>query len=502
MKKLSYLLDSTTIINFPFVWKLLLRYWKSSAFITILIFSISAVFYLSQSELYTTTVKFSDMNAKADPTMMAMGSLTGAKSLGGNNSADIVGLRHSRDFTQTIAERLFRNPFFYSLNFGKSLIDVNKKSGASIYRGCLGNRNCVVDTVAKIVPQFYVMIDSERTNTNYVLQVQAADKRTAMILLEEIKQALHATRVAFLKGALEGQRKVTSEMLEQNKKSLLDLNYDKKLENKALLDNQLLQLESQIDSQNKIVIEHQNNLSRMEAKVKGTRDALKKDIDYSDLSSDKKRQSLEAKIESLTNDIHALEAAEGGTTAKDDGIIAKLRQELKDVQRQLQSIKRDRHSLVSTDRFMKNTEQSMDVSEFDYKVYKKHLEKANGVLDEMISQKKELTEAQLKLQEEMEKIRPTIEFVKALESKLLHVKLMEETVTTDLRFDTFSTPPDNSKRLGKVLLFAYTMMLWSLVVMGYLVTRYLIDDRIYDEDDLRKFVGDVPIIGETPKFDD
>ena len=144
----------------------------------------------------------------------------------------------------------------------------------------------------------------------------------------------------------------------------------------------------------------------------------------------------------------------------------------------------------------------MVVSEFDYKVYKKHLEKANVVLDDMTSRKKELLEAQLKLQEEMEKLRPTIEFVKALEAKLLHVKLMEETVTTDLRFDTYATPPDNSKRLGKVLLFAYTMMLWTMIVMGYLVTRYLVDDRIYDEDDLKKFVGDVPILGETPKFDD
>lgn len=484
------------------MWKLVLRYWKSSLAATVIIFSISAVFYLNQSELYTTAVKFSDMNAKADPTMLAMGSLLGAKAQGGNSSADIVGLRHSRDFTQTIAERLFKNPFFYSLNFGKSLIDVSKKNGASIFRNCKGNRTCVVDTVAKMIPQFYVMIDNERTNTNYVLQVQAADKRTAMILLEEIKMALHDTRISFLKGALEGQRKVTSEMLDQNKKSLFDLNYDKKLENKALLDNQLAQLESQISSQNKIMIEHQNNLSRMEAKVKGTRDALKKDIDYSDLNSDKKRQSLEAKIESLTNDIHALEVAEGGTSLKDQGIIAKLRQELKEAQKQLQGIKRDRHSLVSTDRFIKNTEQSMDVSEFDYRVYKKHLENATVVLDDMTSKKKELLEAQLKLQEEIEKLRPTVEFVKALEAKLLHVKLMEETVTTDLRFDTFATPPDNSKRLGKVILFAYTMMIWTMVLMVYLVTRYLLDDRIYDEDDLKKFVGDVPIIGETPKFDD
>ncbi len=79
---------------------------------------------------------------------------------------------------------------------------------------------------------------------------------------------------------------------------------------------------------------------------------------------------------------------------------------------------------------------------------------------------------------------------------------MEETVTTDLRFDTFATPPDNSKRVGKLLMVAYMIIILTMLLMGYLITRYLLDDRIYDADDLKKFVGDVPILGETPKFDD
>lgn len=500
MKKLAYLLDSTTIINFPFLWKLACRYWKSSLVITALVFTVSAAFYLTQTELYTTTVKFSDMNVKADPTMMALGTMLGNKAQ--SSSADISGLRHSRDFTQRISERLFANPYFYSLNFGKSLIDVRNKSGAQLYRSCSGDKTCIYNLIAKIIPQFFNILDPERTNSNYVLQVQAADRLTASIMLKEIREALHDTRISVLKSALAGQKQVTSEMLMQNKKNLLDLEYDKKLENKAILDSQIFQLENQISSQNKIVIEHQANLSRMEARVKGTRDALKKDINFGDLSADKKRQSLEGKVESLTNDIHALEVADGGTSVKDNGIIAQLRQELKETQKQLQALKKGRHSLVSTDRFMKTTEENMDVSEFDYKVYRSHLEKATSVYNEMLKNKQVLLEAQLKLQEEMEKLRPSVEFVKALEAKLLQVKLLEETVTTDLRFDTFSTPPAFSKRLGKVLLFAYTFMALVIFLMSYLIFRYLLDDRIYDEDDLKKFVGDVVILGETPKYDD
>ena len=108
----------------------------------------------------------------------------------------------------------------------------------------------------------------------------------------------------------------------------------------------------------------------------------------------------------------------------------------------------------------------------------------------------------LKTKTKLEKLRPTVEFVKALEAKVIQLKLLEITTTSDLKFDNFATLPVKSKKVSRLMIFAYSVFFITFAMIAMLAMRFITDDNIYDESDLKRIFSDVDILGVSPKFEE
>ena len=107
----------------------------------------------------------------------------------------------------------------------------------------------------------------------------------------------------------------------------------------------------------------------------------------------------------------------------------------------------------------------------------------------------------LKLESRSAVLRQDLEYIKLLESKLISIKLMVATITPDLIFEKYSTQLDEFNRSSAIknLLFA-TLFSFSIYFI-LLLMRYFLDDRLYEEHEIKKCFQDLAIIGKTPDFD-
>jgi hypothetical protein len=81
------------------------------------------------------------------------------------------------------------------------------------------------------------------------------------------------------------------------------------------------------------------------------------------------------------------------------------------------------------------------------------------------------------------------------------LKLVENTITSDLEFDSTNPVPTAFLRntLGKIIMFSVAGSM--LLILILVVILYLFDDKIYDENELALAFQELKVIGQTPKFD-
>ena len=108
MKKLNVILHETTIIDFPFVWKMILRYKGISFIIPLIVLIASAVYYNGQNDIYQRRKYFKNLTADVNNTSSAIASVLGEKTSSLTES-EIMGLVSSLDFQQDFSERILKS---------------------------------------------------------------------------------------------------------------------------------------------------------------------------------------------------------------------------------------------------------------------------------------------------------------------------------------------------------------------------------------------------------
>ena len=99
-----------------------------------------------------------------------------------------------------------------------------------------------------------------------------------------------------------------------------------------------------------------------------------------------------------------------------------------------------------------------------------------------------------------EEYKPSFEYLKLLEGKLVQIRLIESTVVSDIVFDNNASPVVGLKRSTKMKVFIVCTGFGIFLAFVYLIARYLLDSKIYDEDELKSNFNDLEIIGNTPDF--
>lgn len=503
--KLDRLVDESTILNIPLMFQLVFRYKVLSVLTVVSCLSVCHYLYNKQVEVYWSSIRFSNLQEKSTSPMdainVALGSDTGDRGYGNSLAEEVKALRVSMDFTRKIAKKVMKHDYFFNMNFNPT----NNKSEdyvvSSFIENCKKDKDCLMEELVGLIPRFYSIEDPERTGLNFVLEVGTADKKTTTILLKIISDAISESRVDTIRLTYTNQRESAEQLVHKEKTKLEDENYFSLTKTKEILKNDLNNLQHEIQINNKLSWENESLLSIAQAKVKKSNKMISAQIDTKELNKDKKRNFLKEKIDNLRKDINALEMLRISHSTEEVEILDSLKGELTKSENSLKSLGNSR-SLASLNEFVNKTQDSVEESEFNYDVYKNYSQKAKENYKGLLIKNSNLVDDLLSTQNRLEKLRPIVEFLKALESKVIQLKLLEITSMSDLKFDNFPTFPVKSKKISKLMIFVYSFFFIVFSMLGVLCLRFISDDNIYDESDINRIFPNVDVLGVSPKFED
>ena len=503
--KLERLIDESTILNIPLMFQLVFRYKYLSVFAIVSCLTVCYHLYNKQVEVYWSSIRFSNLKENSSSPMnaisAALGSDTNERGYGSSLAEEVKGLRLSMDFTRDIAHKVMKHEYFFNMNFNPT----NNKSDSflvsSLITKCEKDNKCILEELVGLIPGFYSIEDPERTGLNFVLEVGTADKKTTKVLLKLISEAISESRVDSIRLTFTDQRNSAEQLVEKEKNRLEDENYLSLSKRREIIKNDIANLQHEIQINNKLSWENNSLLSIAEAKVKKSNMMIGTHINSKELNKDKKRNFLKAKIDNMRKDINALEMLRISHSTKEIEILDSLKLELRKSERYLKALGNSR-SLASLNEFVNKTKDSVEESEFNYEVYKNYSEKAIINYKGLLVKNSNLVDELLFTKNKLEKLRPIVEFLKALESKVIQLKLLEITSTSDLKFDNFATFPVKSKKIAKTMIFVYSFFFMTFSMLGVLCLRFISDDNIYDESDLSRIFPDVDILGVSPKFEE
>lgn len=493
MNKISALLDDITVINFSMLWKLFRRYRQMCLALLASCCLIALFYYIFQSNVFSSSISF---KAARNDSSTAHSILAGS----GDDKlkADILRLERSVDFYRIIASKLLSQ---FSLS--EVLHGISKNSSKTmdhIVLLCADNTECANEQLANILPSSIDITYGDRDGNNFILTVRTIKAEFNRKYLDTVIEAIHHSRIEARRLYLSEQQQITRQMISKNKGKLTGSNYDEL----ARRHGQIISLEKEYDD--KLKVSHQNLIGQMErfdaakSQLDNRKQAKNREVKLDDIEVSKRRRSLLALVEQLTGDINAVELMADSTSAESGKILLELKLQLEQAKADLSKMPQDSRGFDNLDKFISANDEKIDASEFDFRVISDQVEMARQKYRSLQDEKQKLVDQRIKLEAEMKQMNPTVSLLTDLESKNIEYQLLESTVVSDLLFDRFATTVKQMRKVSLFFLILYTFIVTLFLLLSSVVARFLLDTKIYDEDDLKSVLGNVKILGSIPEF--
>lgn len=500
LNKLEFLLDGTTIINFPFFAKLFKRYLKSSLLLLSLIFLGSISFYAFQESYYWTSISFTDATVdNSNSSGKNIMGLLGEKK-GGIRSTDILNLRSSIDFNRKIAEILIKSEFFKQMRFDLEILGKESGKAILIEKACAFDRQCIVANLAKRLPAFYQISDKDRSGVNFIIEVKSLNALTSNVILKAIEQSILDARKEVVRISMENQEKINTRILIEKKKQTDILDFYERLEERDRLESELKEVQSQLDHQTNVITSVQDNLTNAEATFMRSKKISGQKVNYDEVDDELRKKELREKIKKLNSDMAALEDVSTPQSEQGKEFIQQLKREIADAKSKFSKFKK-KDSQAGLNEFIKENDEKLHSKELEYKIASDQLEQAKEIYETLNLKRKDVLGRKIKAEQNIEILKPSIEFIKELEIKIEHLKLTGAMAGADVRFDNYSATPEAVKKIGLILMVAYTLILQGLMLIFYLGLRFFMDKYVHDIEDLKYIDSNFKILGDGPEYE-
>lgn len=498
MKKINIILDETTILNFPFIWKLVKRYYKTAAILSVIPFVIGGIYHFKQLMIFSTSISFKSLTNETESPTSAIASLLGEKT---NTLApeELIAIGHGSDFLFKLANRVYQDENFSKLVLGP-LNAETYHSTEEILRPCKGNEDCIKRLLGGTLAGFYSMVQDRFVDNKINITVRTLDPYTSSVLLRHISEQMTDERILMIKHFLSSQKNISEDLIEKKKQELKDVNIEKLVENKSILSKELFEVERRFEQLSRVYEDKKFQLSKAEITLNQTNKAISRSMDTAERSRLEKIETLKNRISEIENDISALELNREKFSKQDKSIIDQLKKELSSKITQLHKLGGAARTLSSQDEFISSKDKSSNFTEFEYGILKKEFEKIEKEYLKLQEKKREVAKNMQAVETKFEEYKPSFEYLKLLEGKLVQIRLIESTVVSDIVFDNNASPVVGLKRSTKMKVFIVCTGFGIFLAFVYLIARYLLDSKIYDEDELKSNFNDLEIIGNTPDF--
>lgn len=496
MRKLNYLLHNVTIIHFPRLMKLGLRYRVVTLIFIIAAFICAPVLYFNQPVIYQKEARFkvlgqSSLTAeKAAPDSVA--------SSNNVNIGEVISSIQSYDFVYKLATRMSRSKFWEEFNFLSPLS--NDESKSLRLKDCTDEK-CRVELLKGILPQFYE-VTPEATTGRFSLKVSTRSARTTLEILGAFEKTLEEIRIKNSEKITGKQVAQLEELVSKSKQAIEAKNGFVKVASAEFLDAMITQHKEKIRNIASRLIRDDTQNFTQQIKLKESALASEAKIGEDQMLNYENFSKLQKRISELRQNIASInQLPEASRTESDKLVLTGLQAELESSEKELSGFGKMRRNVSMDDNFLNVQKGSKSALEYDYRISEAQVrklraehERAKKELDRLFSQKAEL-------ETELVTLKPDLEYHKLLESRLVALKFHKSSVSSDILVDTYGTEVTTFKRNSPIKIGLFTITLMLFLCFNTIIICYLFDDRIFEELEVEHCIDDLPVVGHAPKFD-
>lgn len=500
MKKFNALLHDVTVINFLLVARLALRYRLVSALAVFAIISSVSYFYFSQITIHTKKVYFKIYNQNDGENSQK--SLTDIVTDAANSfltQGEVTAIISNYEFTHSLAEKLVESPHFTKFNFNNPL-KKGHRTHAELFEAC-DSKDCLVKTVQAMTPSFY-NLDAEAGTGRFILTVTTRSAITTLNIIKSFKTALEETRLKAAIADYDNQISQTNELIAKSRVDLDAKGGFNKVASGESLDADIAQQNDKIKNLAARLNQETDQFHFQQIRLKESGVAANRNIDDSNKLEYENYIKVIKRIDLLRQNIASINSTSlEARTETDKKILEQLKTELIANEKELKKMKGVKRNIAHDDTFISNQINNQTNFEFDYKVTTAKVKKLNSEYENSKKELEALYEKKALLENELLALKPDLEYLKLMESKLVSLKMLKSALKSDVSFEQFGNEVASFKRNTFSQLLVFCVVLITFLLFIALIVIYLFDDRIFDEYEIAKCCDNLQVIGQAPTFD-
>lgn len=498
MKKISTILDQTTIINFPFFYKLVKRYYVTSLLVPLVVLAYAIFFYSKQNTIFVQNIGFTivrDQNSGSKSIAALMG-----EQVNNLTFSDMLLITRSHDYLNSIAKKIVAHKDFDKFIFD-DIGTKEIKDNIKIFGFCNKNISCFEKEVKSRLEGFIKVVENPIVDNYISLEIRTLDEHTTSALLKAAQESLVEVRIEALTKVLADQERTIERLINEKNTMLTDFNLEdiEKNLNQKKSDSSLLEIK--INDLEKELQRQKINLELAQSKMEQTKKVLNSDkVSTRDIDLIEKIKLLEVEVKNLKRDIQAVELSQAELGTTDNQVLSQLKKDLIRKEEELNKARsQSKVTGIDTDFINKKDVFSKDIA-FEFKVATSQVTKTIQRLEALKVEKQKIQLEVTEMEKKIEDLSPVFTQLKLLKNKLSQTILLKSTITSDISFDKESSGISRFKKTTKGKVLTFTIVLMIFMMMVAIMLRYIFDSRIYDEYELQENFKDLEIIGHTPKF--
>lgn len=499
MRKLNALLHDVTLIDFVFLARLTKRYKSISMFAVVMFLSVSSYLYFSQTTVHSKKVFFRMVSQDENPSSRKIDELVGDVAEGFVNQNEVKAMTSNFKFVHLLAGKIVNSQKFNELDFNNPKSN-SMKSKDAVFKLCSDN-DCRVKVLESIIPGLYE-IESEIGTGRFILTVTTRSPVTTNEFINYFILAMKENRLNTILEDYDKKIAHTEELIDISRK---DIENKGGFDKVATLESIEAIIDRQHDKMRDIIVRLNNEIHQnhyQEIRLKTAEVTAGKSIDGENRNDFEYYQSVSKNIAKLKQNIESIRSIpEPSRSPTDNAILAQLEMELKKNESELLTLGKIKRNVAHDQKFIDSQISNQTDYEFDYKITKQKLRKLQDESSKAKQELDELLSNKARLDNELLALKPDLEYLKMLESKMVNLRMLKSGARSNITFEDYGPEVSSFKRntLAKILIFSFLIVGFFLFLT--LVGIYLYDDRIYDEHEFAKCYEDLKIIGVAPTFE-
>lgn len=485
-----------TVVNFLLIGRLAIRYRIVTLLGIIAFFALVPYFYFSQPVVYQKEVHFKVLNQNNfTPDKGAAEVVQNiATSL---NMPEILGAISSYHFVTRISERLAALPEFADLNFEHPLLST---SAPQALKAC-GSEECRVKVLRKLVANLYA-ISAEQSTGKFTLKITTRSSKTTMQVLKAFQITLNEVRVQNARELADRQLLQLQDLVVKSKADISAKGGFEKVASSEFLDALISQHKDKIRNLSQRLIKDDNQFYAQGVKLQETNLVSETAIEGKDKLSYENYLKVNKRIEEIRQNIASINATPiEARTQGDNMVLNELKKELTANEEELKRIGHMNRNISLDDRFLDSQRGNKSSLEYDYKVSSAQVKKLRIQYESAKRELDNLYSRKAALENELVALKPDLEYLKLLESKLVSMKFKLSSISSDVLFENYGTEVSSFKRNSLVKIFAFCFLFISFLLFIVYMCLYLMDDRIFEEQEIGQVIEELPVVGYAPHYE-